>query len=205
MLYSSDFGMVQKRRRVYAFSIYDPDNKIVSWKKTRDDLETVLKDIYNSKTYQPKNKQTIKKLIDFSNKDFEESLWAQIKDTPSRLRMIEASPWIEHHSKHIPTVTTKQDRLPNCGSVVFDFDRIDNRDGISFTKRRFITPREAYLLMGFSEKQYQDAKKEMLLVTQKYRAKTKNQAREKLYKQAGNSIAINAIEMVFYYMSTLEE
>ncbi len=204
MLYSSDFGMVQKRRRVYAFSIYDPNNEIVSWKGTRDDLEIILKKIYTCKIYQPKNKKPIKKLIDFSNKDFEESLWAQIKNTPSRIRMIDSSPCIDINLKHIPTVTTKQDRLPNCGSVAFNNKRFDN-NGVDYTNWRFITPREAYLLMGFSEKQYQSAKKEMLLVTKKYRAKTDNQAREKLYKQAGNSIAVNIIEMIFYYMSTLEE
>ncbi|MGL5591896.1 MAG: DNA cytosine methyltransferase, partial [Metamycoplasmataceae bacterium] len=48
---------------------------------------------------------------------------------------------------------------------------------------RFITTREAYLLMGFDEKDYNNVKKQ-------------NIRKEKLYQQAGNSIAVFAITAI---------
>ncbi len=192
--------MIQARKRVFALSIYDPENKLNWDKNIKDNLNEVLSNQFNSE-YKPLWIQTKNNVFDFNNKDLHESLWAQIKNTPSRIRMIEGGKDINLKSLvKIPTVTTKQDRLPNVGSLDFINDRKDSK-GVSYTNKRFITPREAYLLMGFTKQYYSRAKKEMLTISKLSGARTDSGAREKLYKQAGNSIAVNVLEEVFYYVN----
>jgi len=56
--------------------------------------------------------------------------------------------------------------------------------------------------MGFREADYNKAKKAMFNASESSRNKTTTSfAREKLYKQAGNSITVNVLEAIFYYVS----
>ncbi len=196
---SHDFEMVQARRRVFALSILDQDNKIDWEQNIRDDLnDELIKTLEEG--FFPTWKQTPKKVFDFDNKNTFESVWAQIKETPSRLRMIEAGKDLnDPELKKAPTVTTKQDRLPNVGRLKFVNERKDD-NGVPYTDYRFITPMEAYALMGFDKKQYERAKADMLKATELTGARTNSSARERLYKQAGNSIAVNALEAIFNYV-----
>ncbi len=143
--------------------------------------------------------QKTKDVFDFDNKDLDESIWAQIKNTPSRLRMIDTGKDLNHPELvKAPTVTTKQDRLPNVGRLEFKHKREDV-NGVPYTDYRFISPKEAYALMGFNNKQYAKARKDMIRSTMMTGARSDTGAREKLYKQAGNSIAVNALEVIFNY------
>ena len=81
--------------------------------------------------------------------------------------------------KYARTLTTRQDRHPNAGVIDLRKTSIECKD-LSKAKYRFLTTREAYLLMGFSEKDYERVKKQ-------------NIKEAKLYQQAGNSIVVNAI------------
>lgn len=194
---SHDFNMAQARRRVYALSIYDPNNKIKWDGNVRSDLSDVLVEQFNNE-YKPKYKYGVKEVFDFENKETHESVWAQIKNTPSRIRMINSGKDLnEEGMVKVPTVTTKQDRLPNVGSLIFKNPRKDAK-GVPYTNHRFITPMEAYLLMGFTKSQYVRAKKDMIRTTRMSFSKTESSAREKLYKQAGNSICVNVLEEIFY-------
>ncbi len=200
---SNDYGLIQARRRVFALSILDEDDKL-SWdKKQRNDLNSELSNIYESGEFKPLWAQKIKEVINIDNnkKFINEYKLCQIKDTPSRRMMIDRGVKLESEFKNkISTVTTKQDRWPNVGSVYSGVIREPDKNGVPYTDRRFITPREAYRLMGFNDEQYNNAHKKMNEVCISDVA-----AREKLYKQAGNSIAVNALEMIFYYMTKLDK
>ena len=100
----------------------------------------------------------------------------------------------KNNIRKISTITTKQDRWPNLGYVDYLNSRKDKK-GIPYTNKRFVTPRETYRLMGFDNKMFNKAKKEM-----ESTCVSNISAREKLYKQAGNSIAVNVLEMIFYYI-----
>ena len=202
---SHKYGFVQKRRRVFALSILDTP-KNLGWDKKdfiRDDLDKEIEKIFNEK-YQPSWMQDIEEIIDFKNKDKHESNWAQIKDTPSRIRMIKTGANITKDTFKISTVTTKQDRLPNCGSVEYKNKRED-KAGVPFTNYRFITPKESYALMGFDNEYYKKTKKILMDNAKLRNLKLDSSAREKLYKQAGNSIVVNALELIFYYLYKVGE
>lgn len=191
---SSKFGMIQKRRRVYALSYFVGKGKEKIIKNFEDELLKIIE----QKIYKPINIQkSIKKVMDFENKNEFESKWSQIKETSSRLRMVEKG-HITIDKKTLPTVTTKQDRLPNVGYVTYNNKREDKL-GTPYLNKRFISPREAYLLMGFRDVDYNKAKIKMLEISN-VSGRTNSFAREKLYKQAGNSIVINVLEMIFYYI-----
>ena len=190
---SSDFGMIQARKRVFALSIHDPENEI-EW-EVSDNLNEKLTEIYNQKKYVPQ-KQKIDKVLDFENTHFQESLLSQIKNTPSRLMMIEKGKDLNSRLvKNISTITTKQDRWPNPGYLSFKHKRKD-KYGTSYLDKRFLTPRETYKLMGFTDKEFKKAKKanENFAISQ-------TNARDKLYRQAGNSIPVSVLEMIFYFLA----
>ncbi len=196
VLNSADFGMTQARKRVYAVSILD-NKKIISNKLNELVIEKITNDNYKIK------KQKIKEIIDFNNKFIEESIWSQIKNTPSRLRMIDSSLLITKDTIKTPTLTTKQDRLPNAGVVPFPYKRTD-KSGILYTNYRFIQARESYRLMGFDEKDYWNAKA-IIEKTIEDSKRIETATRDIIWKQAGNSIAVNVIEAIFYWISKSEE
>jgi len=189
--------MIQARKRVFALSIYDPGDKI-KWRKGSNQrtLKETLNKIFESKEYLPKNIWGLNNIFDFENKHKDESYLCQIKKTPSRIMMIKNGLYINNKNniRKISTITTKQDRWPNLGYVDYLNPRKDKK-GIPYTNKRFVTPRETYRLMGFDNKMFNKAKKEMELT-----CVSNISAREKLYKQAGNSIAVNVLEMIFYYI-----
>ena len=89
----------------------------------------------------------------------------------------------------MPTVTTKQDRHPNSG--VIDFN--SNRKGKS--NFRYLSPRECFILMGFSESDYQR------LIDNNFKTKKNTNffTRDKLNRMAGNSICVNVLESIFEF------
>ncbi len=199
-----DFGLLQARRRTFALSIYDPENKLDWETPIRKDLSEVLNKIYKTNEFRPDWIQKHKQVFDFNpNKNKEEQALCQMKNTPSRVKMWNLGKKVdEKYDGKISTITTKQDRWPNAGNI-------SNPDGYKLKDPsnknewlpvRFFTHRECYKLMGFRDDKFNKAHE----VMNKY-CVSKVSAREKLYKQAGNSIAVNALEMIFYYMSKLEE
>ncbi len=195
-----EFGMIQARRRVFALSVYDPKGKLNWETNIRSDLSETLKDIFDSGEYKPKQIQKHADVFDFNNKYKEESILSLMKKTPSRERMEEWGLNIDKNYKgKISTITTKQDRWPNVGNIEFINNKKDKK-GTKYLNKRFITPREAYKLMGFTNEQYELAKEIMLAATV-----SEISTREKMYKQAGNSIAVNALEMIFYYLTKIEK
>ena len=176
-----DHGIPQIRKRVYAISILDADlpfDKKEYEIKCCDSLPLKLEKEKSIKT------KTLKDIIkqDYSiNKYKEEALKANPNRTISRKKMFDENFVLNDFKKHkyARTLTTRQDRHPNAGVIDLRKTSIECKD-LSKAKYRFLTTREAYLLMGFSEKDYERVKKQ-------------NIKEAKLYQQAGNSIVVNAI------------
>ena len=87
----------------------------------------------------------------------------------------------------IPTSTTRRGRVQDegrtCPTIMTSNEivRVENKYRI-----RKLTPRECWRLMGFSDEDFNKAKKV--------------NSDSKLYKQAGNSIVVNVLEVVFKQM-----
>jgi DNA (cytosine-5)-methyltransferase 1 len=210
-----NYGIPQHRERVYALSILDDEeyddtysatnqNQIVDtngWVENMSSeigvakkMNNILKTNYTNKMY------------------FEEARLANPNRTPSRKRMFDDNYLLYTNDeaklkrqKRIPinneyiktrsgfylsycrTITTKQDRNPNAGVIdlagtVFDTSRDRNK-----AKYRFLTNREAYLLMGFDDGDFGNIKK-------------MNLRKDIMYRQAGNSIVVNVLISIFYFM-----
>ncbi|MGL4589679.1 MAG: DNA (cytosine-5-)-methyltransferase [Mycoplasmatales bacterium] len=200
MINSLDIGFPQSRNRFFAISILDYDGNIDLEKKIFDHISEFDEKCKNIDKI--KKKYTLAKCIktkkDCSNekngdKYFNELLAATPNHTESRLKMFENEKQLtisedkviktkqNQMKAHCCTITTKQDRWNNAGIIHFH-GKILN-DGTK-SKFRYITPREAFMLMGFSEKQF-DAMLEIDITLAEQ------------YKMAGNSIVVPVLEQIF--------
>lgn len=191
-----DFGIPQSRNRSFMISV-----RHNNCEKTKSFLNGILKD---DKMF-PKDQLTnIKKIklnnilkLDYTNEKYRlEALEHIPNKTKSRDKILKENLKILDDNfnidkDHVRTITTKQDRHPNSGVIKIDRDQF----GLDETKSefRFITPREAFLLMGFSEKDYEALLDNNFKMTKKFMFLTKF----KLTKMAGNSIVVNVIKEVF--------
>ncbi len=115
-------------------------------------------------------------------------------NTPSRIDIIEQSKKLNDHN-YCFTITTKADIKPNpgvfwCNENGFLINN-ENRDwyinGPDITGKspyRYLTPREALLLMGFNNSDYD------IMIDN-------NINRNTIYMFAGNSIVVNVLESIF--------
>jgi DNA (cytosine-5)-methyltransferase 1 len=174
---SHKYGTLQQRKRVFALSVKEKDPLDA---QIYQNLDKIVKEVYD-KNIDKFPKEEIEDIFDFDNRFINESLEALIKDTPSRISIINNNKRITKQTKVIPTVTTKQDRNPNTGCIKTNL----YKEG--YTEYRFITPREAYKLMGFEDKDYEIVSQ----VTKK----------DIIYKQAGNSIVVRVLELIFLTIS----
>ena len=96
----------------------------------------------------------------------------------------------DSYSDHVPTITTKQDRRPCSGVIVYD----NKRNGKS--TYRYLTARECLLLMGFEDSDYESIIKGNFRknITTDFFTTTK------IVKMAGNSIVVPVLEAVFTQM-----
>ncbi|MCL1944390.1 MAG: DNA (cytosine-5-)-methyltransferase [Firmicutes bacterium] len=130
--------------------------------------------------------------LDYKNEIYlEEAKQSQPNDTQSRKRIWNDNLKIvtENYckSKHVDTITTKQDRHPNAGNIYFDY--IDNKK----SKFRYLTPRECFLLMGFDESDFD----KVIIKNPISRGHSKFFTKDNLIHSAGNSIVVAILEQVF--------
>ncbi|MDB2119971.1 MAG: DNA (cytosine-5-)-methyltransferase [Clostridium sp.] len=188
------FGIPQKRERVYMLSIKVDDNEEL--KKRIDDfiINNDLKNEIYVRTLNIEDK-TIRDILrtnyeknDIYKKEANES---QPNDTESRRKIRDQNDLIyDGNNKYIDvvsTITTKQDRNPNSGVIMYD----SKRSGKS--NFRYLTPRECFMLMGFDEEDFQKVLDNDFMVTNNRNFFTNG----KLYKLAGNSIVVNVLEAIF--------
>jgi len=157
---SYDLGAIQARKRAYIISSLQPLNIFFNLWENLQMLRVEYPYFFL--------KEQIEKIIDFKNED------CIIPNTPSRERMKQKKHEITINTKKLPTLTTKQDRFPNMGWVQ------------TSKGPRFITPLEAWKLMGFEEEDYNKVKDII--------------KKGELYKMAGNSMIVRVIELIILYL-----
>lgn len=194
VLVSNNFGTPQIRKRAYLMSFYTGGDTKLEAKLDKyfekNNLEHVRKEPANLSDFMR---------VDHENETFKlEANQAQPNDTPSRDDIFIKSVKLfdgTNYSSYVPTITTKQDRRPNSGVVVYDSKRAGK------AKFRYLTAREALLLMGFEDKDYE------ALIEGNFK---KNIVKDffsytKIIKMAGNSIVVPVLEEVFKQMIYVDE
>lgn len=118
--------------------------------------------------------------MDYTNEVYkQEADEAQLPRTESRERMWNINKRDLNKLTYFNTITCNMDRQNNAGMILYD--------GPKGNSYRLLTTREAFLLMGFSEKDYENVKELGL----SYR---------KTIKLAGNSIVVPVLEAIFKAM-----
>lgn len=178
-----EYGVPQNRNRIYALSVLNnpKKQKIESIQISKEKFEQITK---------------IKKLNKILKEDYTiekyrvEAFEARPNNTPSRQKIKLLNRVLNDPEKDVytRTITTKQDRHPNAGIVLLrDLTFWDEKYVKTKCDYRFITPREGFILMGFSENDFEKVKK-------------LNLRNEKLYQQCGNSIVVEVLIHVFKKM-----
>ncbi len=160
------FGIPQDRARCFMVSV-------LGKKKTQIE-KRLKKDLYPLKD--------ISKFLrtDYTNKVYKkEADEAQLPRTKSRELMWNINKRDIENLTYFNTITCNMDRQNNAGMILYDGPK-----GHSY---RLLTAREAFLLMGFSEEDFENVKKLGL----SYR---------KMIKLAGNSIVVPVLEAIFKEM-----
>lgn len=120
-----------------------------------------------------------------------EAIECQPNDTQSRREIWEDNLQITNENGEIitdkvATLTTKQDRHPNSGNLYVNFNNGKSRF-------RYLTPRECFVLMGFSDNDYDNVMNHNAMI----KANGMLFTRDKMIRLAGNSIAVNVLEFIF--------
>ena len=201
LLNAKDFGLPQNRERLLMISVYtdgDPD------------VEDMLKRYFAKHDLSDEDyRRTLgieKPLLneylrtDYSQKKYmEEALLSQPNNTVSRMKIWDNNVQLTDLKGNVKdivtsTLTTKQDRHPNSGNLWVDF----NNGKANF---RYLTPRECFLLMGFSEDDYD----KVIAGNFKLKKNSKIFTRDNLIKMAGNSIAVKVLEHVFKQIVDIDQ
>ena len=187
-----DFGIPQNRNRIFMISVLV---KGISKSKREKIHQLLEKDIKSNQTLKLNLKNYLR--LDYSNPVYyHEALESQPNLTPSR-KMIYRNNYPIYRNgnfiRHTATITTKQDRHPNSGTLDFNTDR---------GNFRYLTPREAFMLMGFEEEQFNK------LISNNFRLKNYSQryffSRDTYYRLFGNSIVVDVLVHVFNRIADIE-
>ena len=157
------FGVPQDRARCFMVSILGNEKPNIQ-QKLKQNLYPV---------------EDIKKFLrmDYENEIYrQEANEAQLPRTESREEMWRINQRDTENLTYFNTITCNLDRQNNAGMILYDGPKGDSY--------RLLTAREAFLLMGFSEKDFENVKELGL----SYR---------KMIKLAGNSIVVPVLEAIF--------
>lgn len=205
-LNASNFGLPQNRPRLLMISVFvggdkAKEKKVAAYFKDKTSAQ-IVKEFVKSAYYK---KIEIKDLlrIDYQNEKYrKEAEECTPNDTVSRREIWEENPQlvlegnvINKKYDVIRTITTKQDRNPNSGNLYFD-SRIEGRG-----KFRYLTPRECFLFMGFTDEDFDNVIKNNPEIHKNSRLFP----RDKLIRMAGNSIPVKLLEGIFYQIKLLDE
>lgn len=194
VLVSSNFGTPQVRKRAYLMSFYTDGDAKLEAKLDKYFKANNLENVRREPTDLSKFMRT-----DYSLDSFrQEANESQPNDTPSRRDIFEKSVKLfdgNSYADHVPTITTKQDRRPNSGVVVYDSKRAGK------STFRYLTARECLLLMGFEDEDYE------VLRENNFKRNIANDffTTTKIVKMAGNSIVVPVLEEVFKQMIYVDE
>ena len=199
-LNASHFSVPQNRDRTYMISIFTGGNEELENSLDAYFMENNLEHINNIHESQQRLGKYLR--LDYSiDKYKQEAILSTPQNTPSRRKMYNDNIKLAYDDKVVPgeiarTITTKQDRNPNSGIIVYENQKlIPGRD------YRNITPREAFLLMGYSEDDF-DLLLENNFEIQKNRMML---ADSKLLKLAGNSIVVDVLSEIFLQIEDIKD
>ncbi|OAB48639.1 DNA (cytosine-5-)-methyltransferase [Mycoplasmopsis gallinarum] len=192
---ADDHGSLQTRKRVFAISVLN--NIKTPFKNDEEYIRFVnrLGQKYKLKTLEKRKEQYLK-IYDLKNQNFSETREVLMNNTPSRIRSVENSidlsnlQLAKERNFRINTLTTKQDRFPNAGYIP-----LENKN-IKKLQYRFITPREAYKIMGFDEEDFNRLTPFI---------KTNVLNKDMLWRQAGNSIDTNILKRIFETIAEIDQ
>lgn len=198
------YGIPQNRPRLLMISVLtDGDWALEGFIEQRKILtETEIVKAYQESGFYQEKKIGDLLRIDYSNDTlFKEACSCTPNDTPSRKKIWDENPQlvladgkINPEYEFVRTITTKQDRHPNSGNLYFD-SGIEGRG-----KFRYLTPRECFLFMGFTDKDYEN-------VVANNPASRKNAVlfpRDKIIRMAGNSIPVKLLEGIFWQIILID-
>lgn len=188
-----DFGIPQNRNRIFMISVLVKGIPKPKLEKINQLLEQKIKSNRNGELELKKYLR-----LDYSNPVYyHEALESQPNLTRSREMIYKNNYPIFRNGKfirHTATITTKQDRHPNSGTLDFKTDR---------GTFRYLTPREAFLLMGFKEDQFDK------LINNNFQLENYSQryffSRDTYYRLFGNSIVVDVLVHVFNRVADIEK
>lgn len=206
LLNASSFGLPQNRPRLLMVSVFVGDDEVIK-KKVEDYLnaksaEDVVSEYVQSKHYKKIAISDLLK-IDYSDERLKaEAIACTPNKTVSRDTIWNENPQlvlegnvINPKYEVVRTLTTKQDRNPNSGNLYFD-SGIEGR-----SKFRYLTPRECFLFMGFTDEDYDNVMRNNPNVRKNF----KLFPRDKMIRMAGNSIPVKLLEGIFYQILQLDK
>ena len=165
VLNAIDFGIPQRRERVFTISILG--DKAFDFSKLKRKPMRHINEFLEENVTEPQYMITIPSML---NKIEELNPVKEDETYKRRLDVIEDSCW---------TITERQDRCPNAGII-----RVNDEP-----QYRYLTERECWRLMGFSDNDFEAALKEFPTRPGKRNAT--------LYRLAGNSIVVDVLEAIF--------
>lgn len=174
----------EKRREVEDYFVVNSLEHIICPEAQRKSLADYLKVDYSNDVYRAEAIESTPELTPSREKIFAENLI-----------LAEGNQVFENLSAR--TVTTKQDRNPNSGVIAYGSAVLTEKN----PKYRNLTPRECFLLMGFSEEQFDRLTQENITVGRDRTILTVT----KLVKMAGNSIVVQVLEAIFRQIRDLHE
>lgn len=193
-LNADNFGIPQRRVRTYMLSVFCKHKK--KQKKVTQYFKT-----HNLECASPKTLPPLREYLrtDYSNPVYKsEADLSQPNDTPSRTKILEDNEKVFNgentFSAVVNTLTTKQDRNPNSGIILYP------QGDPSKALYRNLTPRECFLLMGFDELDYE------VIINNNFCFNVKRDffTQEKLIKMTGNSIVVNVLEDIFLQIDEID-
>lgn len=205
-LNASDFGLPQNRPRLLMISVFVGEDEakrktVDEYFKSKSEKE-VVEDYKKSKHYRKIRIRNLLKIDYTIEKYRREAEECTPNDTVSRQEIWQENPQlvlpgnvINPQYSVIRTITTKQDRNPNSGNLYFD-SGIPGRGTF-----RYLTPRECFLFMGFSNRDFDNVIKR----NPEIHRNTKLFPRDKLIRMAGNSIPVKLLEGIFLQIMQIDK
>jgi DNA (cytosine-5)-methyltransferase 1 len=195
-----NFGIPQTRIRTYMISVLVSNEE--EFKKVEDFFE---KNNLENKTLPKEEINNISKYLklDYSNDVYrKEAIESTPTLTPSREKILQLNPVlaldnVAFNEKYARTITTKQDRHPNSGIILYQNEILTNIN----TKYRNLSARECFLLMGFNEESFNLLMENNVV----FANERKILSLAKLIKLAGNSIVVPVLESIFEQMFEVRE
>lgn len=194
-LNASHFGSPQRRVRTFMISAYCPDTK----------RRLIAENYFQENDLEKSRPMPLQPLEKFLYTDYtqikykEEADTSNPNDTPSRRKIFNDNEIVFDGKQTIVsmvnTLTTKQDRNPTSGLVLYP----EHGDG-KMEYRNF-TPRECFRLMGFDEIDFERLQKNNFPV----RRNRMLYSRERYEKLAGNSIVVDVLVPIFKQIVELKE